>query len=125
MANGYLKSEDLITVDTAGDFYITGRKNDFINVLGKKVSPQEIENTLLSFSEISECCVTSEVDPDRGQRPVLHLVAKTNDLNKELFEKQYLEKLSGQVEDFKIPRKIVWHNSLPKSPLGKILKSKL
>ena len=125
MHNGFLKTEDLISIDDRGYFYVTGRKNDFINVMGQKVYPKEIEETLSVFSEIKEVCVTAEADSARGQIPILHLVPFNFEIDKTSFEQKYLQSVNGKMDDFKIPRKFVWHQSFPKSPLGKVLKSKL
>ncbi len=125
MNGKFLKTEDLISIDDDGFFYVTGRKNDVINVMGQKLYPKEIEQFILNFKEIAESCVTSRSDEKRGQIPVLHLIAKNRDLNKINFEKKIISEFSQQFEDFKIPRTFVWHDAFPKSPLGKILKSKL
>lgn len=125
LVEGFLKTEDLITIDQNGFFYITGRKNDVINIMGKKVYPKEIENILAPLKSLREFCITSSVDPDRGQIVVLHAVKNDTAIPTEALEKEVLTFLDGKLEDFKIPRKFVWHENLPKSPLGKILKSKL
>ncbi len=122
---GFLKTEDLITIDQDGFFYITGRKNDVINIMGKKVFPREIENALAPLKSLKEFSITSATDPDRGQIAVLHAVKNDTSVSSEGIEKEVIQFLSGKLEDFKIPRKFVWHDNLPKSPLGKILKSKL
>ncbi len=120
--DGYLMTEDLINVSQEF-LYIVGRKNDFINVMGKKVYPKEIEDQLASMGGLADYCVTSEPDPERGQVPVLHLVQ--SHLDTEMTEKKIFEYLTNHMEQFKIPKKIKWHASFPKSPLGKVIKSKL
>lgn len=125
LEQGFLKTEDLITIDKDGFFYITGRKNDVINIMGKKVFPKEIEGALAALKSLKEYCITSASDHDRGQIAVLHAVRNDAAVSTESIEKEILAYLSGKLEDFKIPRKFVWHDHLPKSPLGKILKSKL
>ena len=119
---GYLQTEDLINIDN-GFFYIVGRKNDFINVMGKKVYPKEIEEKISKCINIKEFCVTGAPDTERGQIAVLHLLDTGE--NKEGVESLIYQDLQLHLESYKIPRKIVWHKSFPKSPLGKILKSKL
>ncbi|MCB0369748.1 MAG: long-chain fatty acid--CoA ligase, partial [Bdellovibrionales bacterium] len=74
MENHFLKTEDLVSVDDQGFFYISGRKNDFINVLGQKVYPKEIEEKLGIIEGVAEYCITAQDDTQRGQIPVLHLV---------------------------------------------------
>lgn len=125
ITKGHLKTEDLMVIDDEGFFYITGRKNDVINVMGQKVYPKEIEQLMVQFPEIKECCVTSKEDAARGQTPVLHLISQKDDLDHAAFEQNLIQTLSQKIEDYKIPRHFVWHTSFPKSPLGKVLKSKL
>lgn len=125
LVDGYLKTEDLVSVDENGFFYILGRQNDFINVLGKKVYPREIESVLTDFPDLKEYCVTGQTDPQRGEIPVLHAIKHNPDQNDDDLRKKFFDFLQDKMEEYKIPRKIIFHDSFPKSPLGKILKSKL
>jgi len=122
---GYLKTEDLVSVDENGFFYILGRLNDFINVLGKKVYPKEIEEALIDFPDFKEYCVTGQVDPQRGEVPVLHAIKRHVDQEEVAIQQRCLDFLQDKIEEYKIPRKIIFHQAFPKSPLGKILKAKL
>lgn len=123
--NGFLKTQDLVSVGEKGFLYITGRKNDFINVMGKKVYPREIEDQMQLFPEIKESCVIAMPDATRGQIPVICLVANGFIPNKESVESDIIAELSLKLEDFKVPRKFIWLEKLPKSPIGKILRSQL
>lgn len=125
LEGGFLKTQDLVSVDEKGFFYISGRKNDFINVMGKKVYPREIEDHMHLFPEIKESCVIAMPDAIRGQIPVLCLVSNGLMANKESVESDLIAKLSLKLEDFKVPRKFIWLDQLPKSPIGKILRSQL
>ena len=125
LENGFLKTQDLVSVDEKGFLYISDRKNDFINVMGKKVYPREIEDHMQLFPEIKEGCVIAMPDTTRGQIPVLCLVPHGFVADKESVENDLIAELSLKLEDFKVPRKFIWLDQLPKSPIGKILRSQL
>lgn len=121
----FFETEDLLTEDAQGYLYLVGRKNDFINSMGLKFYPREIEDLLASISDLSEFCVTSAKDSLRGEIAIIHAVKKSESGNKNLIEEKIFHHLHNHLDEHKIPQKIIWHDSLPKSPLGKILKSKL
>ncbi len=123
--NGYLKTQDLVSVGEKGFLYITGRKNDFINVMGKKVYPREIEDQMQAFPEIKESCVLAMPDATRGQIPVLFLVPNGIITDKNSVENNIIAELSLKLEEFKVPRQFVWLDKFPKSPIGKILRSQV
>lgn len=125
LENGFLKTQDLVSVGENGFLYITGRKNDFINVMGKKVYPREIEDKMQFFPEIKESCVIAMPDPTRGQIPVLCLVANGIIRSKVSVESDLIAELSARLEEFKVPRTFVWMDKFPKSPIGKVLRSQL
>jgi long-chain acyl-CoA synthetase len=123
--NGFLKTQDLVTVDNNNFLYVTGRKNDFINVMGKKVFPREIEDQLSDFPLIKEYCVVGVPDPIRGEVPALFLSPAELKSDKIKIENCIIAELSKKLEEFKVPRKFIWIDKFPKSPIGKILRSQL
>ena len=123
--NGFLKTQDLVSLGENQFLYITGRKNDFINVMGKKVFPREIEDQMADFPMIVESCVIGVPDAVRGQVPALFLISADFKYDKNEIEKTIISELMEKLEDFKVPKKIIWVEKFPKSPIGKILRAQL
>ncbi len=100
-----------------------GRADDIINVGGEKVSPVEVEDTAEMFEQIRECGCVGVADPDGifGQIPVLFVVPQ----DAEFDQKRALEFLSKRLEQYKLPKKFVTVNSLPRNWMQKLDRGKL
>lgn len=119
LSDGVFYSEDLGYMDEDGFIYLSGRTNDVINIGGEKVSPLEIENTVLTFQGIRECACIGVRD-SKGvldTKPVLFIAEEigyhvdTDKLKK--FLKNYLEA-------YKVPDEIQIIDDIPKNQIGKI-----
>lgn len=122
---GWLHTGDLVSRDSkSGSFRIIGRKDDFIKVGGLKVFPSEIEQALISLSEVKECAVLGRRD-DSGSETITAYIVPAAECMGESLENLLVERLRGLISDYKIPREFYFRSSLPKSPLGKIAKSKI
>lgn len=127
LKGGELYTNDLVSIDSRGLIYIVGRKNEFINVAGKKVFPQEIEAKLMQYEFIRECAVIGERDSLTGEAPVAYLVPRAGltEAEQQLQEERIVQGLQSILSSYKVPRNFIWKSDLPKSPLGKILRAKL
>jgi acyl-coenzyme A synthetase/AMP-(fatty) acid ligase len=124
--NSYFKTEDLVQLNEKGDFFIVGRKNSKIQVLGNKFFPEELEKLLMQTNFFLEVCVVGRADQKYGEIPVVHGVFNYNHgQDPKEAEKLIQQMLIGKCEDFKLPKAYFWHREFPKSPLGKILKYQL
>lgn len=126
-ANHELRTGDLVSLDEAGRFFITGRMNQFINVAGQKVNPAEVETALRNLPWVKECAVIGAADELTGECVAAYLVPDRGPtgLDDAALKKSAMPVLREQLADFKIPRHWHFRESLPKSPLGKVLKPKL
>ncbi|MCC7004271.1 MAG: AMP-binding protein [Gemmatimonadaceae bacterium] len=103
----------------AADGYITlqGRRSDLIISGGFNIYPREIEELLLTLPGVREAAVTGESDPVRGEVPVAYVVGD---------DSLDLDALAAQVRaelaSFKLPRRWVRLNTLPRTALGKVQK---
>lgn len=119
LSNGVFYSEDLGYMDRDGFIYLSGRKNDVINIGGEKVSPLEIENTALAFPGIRECaCIgVSDTNGVLENKPVLYIAEEMGyhvDIDG---LKKYLK---NYLEAFKVPDEIMMIDDIPKNQIGKI-----
>jgi acyl-CoA synthetase (AMP-forming)/AMP-acid ligase II len=89
---------------------------------GENISPEEVENVLYSHPKIEEAAVIGIPDLEWGQEPRAILVLKkgTNATEEEIME-YCRSKLAG----FKRPRSVVFVETLPRNPMGKVLKKEL
>ncbi len=112
-----LYTGDFFYQDEEGYLYFVGRKDDMIKTKGERVSPKELENILCSMDGISEAAVIGVPDELLGQA-IKAFIVKSKDSS--ITEKDILRYCSNNVEIFMIPKYVVFTDSLPKSPNGKI-----
>ena len=120
--DGWYKSGDMASVDEDGFIQITGRKKEMIIVGGENVYPREIESALESHESVHEAAVIGQADASRGEVVVAFvcLTEGTNATDVELRE-FCREKVAG----YKVPRRVIISEDLPRGPTGKILKREL
>lgn len=121
-SDGWYKSGDMGTVDSEGFIRITGRKKEMIIVGGENVYPREIESALEQHSAVSEAAVIGQKDASRGEVVIAFVILREGSSATEIELREFCrDKIAG----FKIPRKVIIANELPRGPTGKILKRKL
>jgi long-chain acyl-CoA synthetase len=123
IVDGYLYTGDLAYKTDDGFIYMLGRADDIINVGGEKVSPIEVENVASLYEDIRECACIGGADPDGifGQMPILYVVPEKADFD----EKKANEFLAKQLEQYKLPKKYVIVDELPRNAMKKIDRKKL
>lgn len=101
----------------SGNFYLVGRKKEIINVGGKKVSPVEVENAILSLGGVSDCICVPVTDPSGllGEVPKVYILREGTVLSL----KEVSEKLKGKLEQYKLPVEYEWIEKIPKTSSGK------
>ncbi len=113
--DGWFRTGDL--AERADDGYVTlrGRKSDLIISGGYNIYPREIEEFLLEQPEVDEAAVVGVPDAVRGELPVAFIVG---DVDGDELARRCREQLAS----FKVPRRFVRVDTLPRTPLGKIQK---
>ena len=117
---GWLYTGDLAKIDSQGFIYIIGRLKEMINVRGFNVYPREIEDRLYHYPRVKEAAVIGVTHRHRGEVPVAFIVGQG-----QLEERKIIEYLRANLASYKVPLKIIFKDSLPKNPTGKILKREL
>ncbi len=123
LQNGWLLTNDIVYQDNDGYIYMLGRADDIINVGGEKVSPVEVENNASQYVGIKECACIGVPDTEGhlGYIPVLYYVA-----NGQLFtEKGLTNFLVSRMEQYKLPKKYVEIEELPRNQMGKLDRNSL
>jgi fatty-acyl-CoA synthase len=121
--DGWFHSGDMGYLDAQGCLQIVGRNKDMIISGGENIYPAEIENALAAFPGLLECAVVGLPDERWGEVPVLVLVRASTAAGQNLSEAAVKTHLEAQIARFKLPRRVVFLDELPKSALGKVQKS--
>jgi long-chain acyl-CoA synthetase len=67
LINGWLHTGDLAMIDEEGYLYLTARKKEIIKVGGRRVSPKEIEEVIVSIAEVIDCSIEAVFDEILGE----------------------------------------------------------
>ena len=113
---GWYFTGDTGYLDADGDLFVTGRVDDMIITGGENVSPVEIESRLSLHPAVSEVAVVGLAD-ERWGKIVTAFVKRAAPVER-------FCRGSG-LADFKRPRRYVFVDAIPKSPVGKLLRRKL
>ena len=125
LQDGWFCTGDLGQQAEDGCITIVGRSKDMIISGGENIYPAEIENLLLTLSGVAECAVVGMPDARWGEVPVAVLVRSADEAGRALTPDALMQYLQSRIARFKLPRKLVWLDGLPKSALGKVQKSVL
>ncbi|MCF7800166.1 acyl--CoA ligase [Candidatus Babeliales bacterium] len=109
---------DIGYLDSDGHLFITDRKKDLIIRGGINISPKEIEEVILNYSNVKEVAVIGLTDDYMGEKIVA--VINSDDNISELDIKKYCKNFLAA---FKIPTEVVFMKNFPKSVTGKIQKN--
>jgi long-chain acyl-CoA synthetase len=121
-SDGWLRTGDLGYVDEEGFLFITGRKKDVIICGGENIYPMEIENVLYSHPAVEEVVVVGVKDEMRGEYPKGYVKLKEN---QGVSVQELRAFCRERLADYKVPREFQFIPEIPKSPAGKVLRSKL
>ena len=117
LRDGWLRTGDRGYRDADGYYYLTGRQGDLVNVGGRKVNPEEVEQALNGHPAVVESACVGIADP---QGIVGECLKACVVLRSEVRDEQLIEWLRPRVEEYKIPR--VWQRveKIAKTASGKI-----
>ena len=117
--NGWLYTGDIGYMDEAGYIFLSGRAKDIIIRAGENISPEQVEATLHSHPAIDEAAVIGVPDPQWGEKVRAIVALKAG---AQATEADIIEHCRGQLASFKKPESVIFVESLPRNPLGKVLK---
>ncbi len=120
--DGWLYTGDIARYDEDGYFYITDRKKDLIICGGYNVYPREVEEVLYKYPKVREAAVIGAKSETRGEIVKAFVVLKEGETAD---SKEIIAYCRQNLANYKVPREIVFKDSLPKSAVGKILRRQL
>lgn len=122
LCDGWLKTGDFGRMEADGYVYLADRKEDMIITGGYNVYPAEVENALLGHAAVAECGVFSVPDPKWGEAVYAAIVLRPGASST---EDELIAFAKSKLARFKVPKAVKFMETLPKTPVGKILRRKL
>jgi fatty-acyl-CoA synthase len=119
---GWFHSGDLATIDGEGYITVVDRKKDMIKTGGENVASREVEETIYRLPEVSEVAVVGVPHP-RWVEAVIAVVVVKN--GHSLSRDEVTAHCAAALASFKVPKHVVFAETLPKNPSGKLLKREL
>ncbi|MBI6899057.1 long-chain-fatty-acid--CoA ligase [Pseudomonas putida] len=120
-AEGWLKTGDIAVIDPDGFTRIVDRKKDMIIVSGFNVYPNEIEDVVMGHPQVASCAVIGVPDERTGEAVKLFVVPRSGGVSVDELKAFCKTNFTG----YKVPKHIVLRESLPMTPVGKILRREL
>ncbi len=120
--DGWLRTGDLAVRDDEGYYTIVGRLKDVIISGGENIYPAEVESVLAGHPAVAEVALIAAPDPKWGEVGWAVVVARPG---LSLAEDDLLAFAAARLARFKLPRRIILTDSLPKTAAGKIDKQRL
>jgi acyl-CoA synthetase (AMP-forming)/AMP-acid ligase II len=117
-----LHTGDLFTADEDGYLYFVSRTDDIIKSRGEKVSPREVENAIYELPQVREAAVVGRPDPILGEAVIAYVVLAEGAV---MDEREVLAHAARRLESHKVPKRLIFRESLPKTSTGKIRKAAL
>jgi long-chain acyl-CoA synthetase len=126
MKDGWLYTGDIGRFDENGYLYIVGRKNDRIVANGRTVWPTKVEEVLETHPNIEHAVAFGVPDPLRCSTDIRALVVPKEGVahSKEL-EKELIELCTGQLEEYMVPTRVMFKDSVPLTVMGKVDRLKI
>ncbi|HTO98389.1 MAG TPA: acyl-CoA synthetase [Myxococcales bacterium] len=119
---GWFHSGDLATIDDEGYITVVDRKKDMIKSGGENVASREVEEKIYQHPAVAEVAVIGLPDPYWVEAVTAVIVVKRDSV---LDEAALIDYCKPRMAHFKVPKRVVFVESLPKNPSGKLLKREL
>jgi fatty-acyl-CoA synthase len=117
--DGLMSSGDVGHFDSEDRLFVDGRDDDMIISGGENVFPREVEDLLSDHEQVLEASVVGISDDEFGQRLKAFVVLHDGVAEDEALLKDYVK---TNLARYKVPREIVFLETLPRNPTGKVLK---
>ena len=121
-ADGFFITGDLGKIDPRGYVHILGRGKDLVISGGFNVYPKEVESEIDAIPGVIESAVIGVPHADFGEGVTAVVVS---DKKTPLDEAQVLHALDGRLAKFKMPKRVLFVDDLPRNTMGKVQKNVL
>ena len=120
--DGFFITGDLGKIDERGYVFIVGRDKDLVITGGFNVYPIEVETEIDAMPGVIESAVVGLPHADFGEGVTAVVVAKKD---AGLDEKKVIGALENRLAKFKLPKRVLFVNELPRNAMGKVQKAEL
>lgn len=117
LCDGWLRTGDIGYFDADGYLFLSGRSKEMINKAGEKISPRDVEEALLTHPDVAEAAAFGMQDERLGEEVAAAVVLKTGATSNEVELRSHT---AGRIAHFKVPRRVLFVDEIPKGPTGKI-----
>ena len=115
--NGWFRTGDQGVMDDEGYLSITGRLKEIINRGGEKISPREVDDVVMDHPAVQQVVTFAMPHPKLGEEVAAAVVLREG---QEASERDIRDFAAGRLADFKVPRKVLFLEEIPKGPTGKL-----
>jgi len=122
LKDGWLYTGDMGRLDEDNYLYIVERKKDLVIRGGFNIYPRDVEEVLYRHPAVLECAVVGVPDAVMGEEVKAYVVLKEG---KTATEEDLIKHTQEYLAKYKTPRYIEFVASLPKNPMGKVLRKEL
>lgn len=122
LPDGPLRTRDVGRFDERGFLHLVDRTSDMIVTGGYNVYPREVEDVLLDHPGVKECAVVGAPDPKWVETVCAFIVSAGGACPS---EQELGDWVRQRLAPHKVPRRIEWTDTLPKSAVGKVLRRDL
>ncbi|MDC8753520.1 class I adenylate-forming enzyme family protein [Erythrobacter sp. sf7] len=122
LGHGWLRTGDLGTMDERGLGYLLGRAKELIKTGGENVYPAEVDAVFAAMPEVADAGCCGVPDKQWGEAVKAFVVLKPGT---SLSREEITARFKGQIAGYKRPRYIEFVDSLPRDPIGKLLRREL
>ena len=114
---GWFRTGDQGRMDGAGYLTLTGRLKEIINHGGEKISPREVDDVLMTHPAIAQAVVFAVPHDKLGEDVGAAIVLREG---AEASEREIRDFAAERLAAFKVPRKIILTDEIPKGATGKL-----
>jgi fatty-acyl-CoA synthase len=122
ITDGWLHTGDMGYIDDEGYLFLVDRRKDMYISGGENVYPAEVEDVLMACEQLADAGVIGIPDAKWGEVGLAVVVATPG---VEVSEAEVIEFCKGRLAKYKVPKKVVFVEALPRTATGKILKKEL
>lgn len=115
--NGWFRTGDQGQMDADGYVSLTGRLKEIINRGGEKVSPREVDEILMDHPAVAQVVCFGMPHPKLGEEVAAAVVLREG---QQASERELQAFVSARVAEFKVPKKILILDEIPKGATGKL-----
>jgi 2-aminobenzoate-CoA ligase len=125
VVNGWNLTGDAFRMDEDGYFWFQARTDDMIISAGYNISGAEVESALLEHPAVSECAVVASPDEERGHVVKAFVVTAPDATPGDALVAELQAHVKARIAPYKYPRRVEFIDALPRTPTGKVQRTRL